>query len=567
MPCLVYFLVSFFLINMLTMCANSSDLSTCPIWTYPSTSGSECICGGSLFNIIICNPETLTIQFTVKFFCFMIFDSNGVNTTLLGTCPYGDLQRVPKNFSMSQIYEDSRLCSFYNRKGQLCGECAENYTLPAYSYYLGCVKCNNYNNGWIKFIAAAFLPLTIFYTIVIMFRISVTSSSLNAFVMVSQIAASPPVIRNVYSHNLVSNPYHVSYFSQFIFKLVTAIVTIWNLDFFRSWYGYIICIRPDLNYQQILLLEYAIAIYPLFLILLTFILVKLHDNFAFVVWIWKPFHRCLAVFRRQWNIRSYLVHAFATFIVLSYVKILNTSFELLRFSHLYDVHGNHILKAYWYYDGRVDMTSKGYIPLLLLALFMLLLFNVFPLVLLALYPFKCFQRLLNFCFSQKSRLVLQIYMDSFHGCYEDTAHDYRHFATLYLAVRFLNLLMASVFNYILYLPAAALVFVFALALVAMFQPYKKKRDNIVDIIMLLTIISAFISSTMHYAEDFMYPNLANEVIVAISVLIVLGYLVFIILAYVFPNAIQCYKKCKTLLLTKIKLSEVNEEDRPLLNVY
>ena len=558
---LVHFLVNFFLTNMLTTCtrADSSDLPTCPVWTYPSPSGSECICGDSLYNVIICNPETLTIQLAVKFFCFMVFDNNDVNTTLLGTCPYGDSQRVPKTFDMSQIYEDTRLCPFYNRKGQLCGECAENYTLPAYSYYLGCIKCNSYNNGWIKFIFAAFLPLTIFYIIMIIFRISVTSSTLNAFVMVSQIVASPPVIRTIYSHSLLSGPHHVSYSSQFILQLIIAIVTIWNLDFFRSWYEYI-CIHPDLNYQQILLLEYAIAIYPLFLILLTFILVKLHDNFAFVVWLWKPFHRCLALFRRQWNIRSYLVHAFASFIVLSYVKILNTSFELLRPSQLYDVHKNHVLKAYWYYDGRVDMTSKGYIPILLLALFMLLLFNVFPLALLALYPLKCFQRFLNFCLSQKSRLVIQIYMDSFHGCYEDTAHDYRHFATLYLAVRFLNLLMAFVFNFILYLPAAALVFVFALALVAKFQPYKNKRNNTVDIILLLAIISAFISSSMHYAEEFMYPRLLNDFLVVISVLIILGYQVFLILACVFPKAIQCCKKCKTIKM----MCGANEGERALL---
>ena len=112
--------------------------------------------------MIICDPETLTIQLTVKFFCFILFNDNGVNTTLLGTCPYGDSVRLPTNFSVSHIFEDSRLCSFYNRKGQLCGECTENYTLPAYSYYLDCVKCNNYKNGWIKFIVAAFLPLTFF---------------------------------------------------------------------------------------------------------------------------------------------------------------------------------------------------------------------------------------------------------------------------------------------------------------------------------------------------------------------------------------------------------------------
>ena len=151
------------------------------------------------------------------------------------------------------------------------------------------------------------------------------------------------------------------------------------------------------------------------------------SQFCFVVWLWKPYYRCITVFRRQWNIRSYLVHAFATFIVLSYVKILNTSFDLLRPSQLYNVHRNHILKAYLYYDGGVDMTSKGYIiPILLLALFMLLLFNVFPLVLLTLCPFKRFQRLLDFCLSQKSRLVVQIYMDSFYGCYMRTLSPLCH---------------------------------------------------------------------------------------------------------------------------------------------
>ena len=124
-----------------------------------------------------------------------------------------------------------------------------------------------------------------------------------------------------------------------------------------------------------------------------------------------------------------------------------------------------------------------------------------PLVILALYPIKCFQRLLNFCLSPNCRLALQIYMDSFHSCYEDTLHDYRHFAVLYLAVRFLNLLISTVFNFTVYLPAAALVFVFTLTLVAKFQPYivKHKRRNTVDIVLLLTTISGFISSSMYLA--------------------------------------------------------------------
>jgi hypothetical protein len=160
-------------------------------------------------------------------------------------------------------------------------------------------------------------------------------------------------------------------------------------------------------------------------------------------------------------------------------------------------------------------------------------------------------------------------MDSFHGCYEDTTHDYRHFAALYLAVRFLNLLMSTVFSYNLYLPAAALVLVFALALVAKFQPYKHKRNNTVDIILLLTIITTYTSSSMYYVERFMYTKLLNEITVGVPFLIVFSYPVFLILASVLPKAIQCCKKCKTLLMSKIKKidAEVNEGERALLNNY
>ena len=226
------------------------------------------------------------------------------------------------------------------------------------------------------------------------------------------------------------------------------------------------------------------------------------------------------------------------------------------------MHGNQIHKAYWYYDGRVDMTSKGFIPLLVLALLMVLFFNVLPLALLALYPLKCFQKLLNFCISPNCRLVLQIYMDSFHGCYEDTSHDYRHFAALYLAVRFLNLLVASVFSFTVYVPAATLVFVFALALVAKFQPYKHKRSNTVDIMLLLLMINV---STMYYIGQFVYPKVLERIVLVIFSLIILSYQAFLILACVWSKAIQRCKKCKTHLMSKIWMGRVNEGDRALLN--
>ena len=114
------------------------------------------------------------------------------------------------------------------------------------------------------------------------------------------------------------------------------------------------------------------------LVFIMFICVKFYDNFSIVVWLWRLFHKCLVRFRRQWNIRSYLVNALATFIVLSYVKILNVSFQFLISSLLYDINGHLVSKSYWYYDGRVDMTSGEYLPYLVFALSMLFSFNIFP---------------------------------------------------------------------------------------------------------------------------------------------------------------------------------------------
>ena len=527
---------------------------SCPTWTYPNPPRNECICGANILNIISCDRDSLIASVSAT--NVRTFFSKELETTLVGTCPYGYGERpLPRNVSV--INGD---CFPWNRTGPLCGECDENYTLPAYSYYLGCVKCDSYENGWIKFIAAAFLPLTLFYIIVIVFRLSVTSSALNAFVMVNQVITIPSMIHQIYSHNLVTNSYYylhkVTNGDQFFVDFIIAIFAIWNLDFFRSFCGHI-CLCPNLNYQHILLLEYAIGIYPLFLIFLTYIMVKLHDNFAFVVWLWRPFHRCLAMFRRQWDIKSYLVHALATFIVLSYIKILNTSFDFLMPSYVFNMKGEHVRKAYWYYRGSMDMTSNDYLPYLVLALFMLLTFGILPLLLLAFYPFKYFQRLLICLLPLKCKVALHIYMDTFHGCYKNGTHDYRHFASIYMAIRFFNLLFISVFNHRLYLPAASLLFAFTLALVAKFQPYKDKRSNTVDIIMLMAIMFGYTSSAMHTIDFVFYPRWLNEIILWTAVLITYSSFLFLILARISLKVKLCLRH---IIFGKVNRDEVDAED-------
>ena len=52
-------------------------------------------------------------------------------------------------------------------------------------------------------------------------------------------------------------------------------------------------------------------------------------------------------------------------------------------------------------------------------------------------------------------------MDSFHGCFkDDAAHDYRHFASLYLALRFVHpLSVFMLLGYGLYFPIASFLII------------------------------------------------------------------------------------------------------------
>jgi len=78
-----------------------------------------------------------------------------------------------------------------------------------YSYSLACVECSNYTMNWIKYIAVAFLPLTLFLGVIIVFRLRVTSGLLNGFVFVTQIYSVPAQLR-ILTSSLHASPTDVA---------------------------------------------------------------------------------------------------------------------------------------------------------------------------------------------------------------------------------------------------------------------------------------------------------------------------------------------------------------------
>ena len=262
---------------------------------------------------------------TYNYYCMT--QTNEKDQIIVGSCQY-TCRRSEYYFDITANTSSEinmLICERYNRQGQLCGSCMPGYAPPVYSYYLSCVNCTTSN--WAKYMAVSLLPVTAFFVIVITLSISATSPKLNGLILCLQLVFSPSNQRSFSTSKYSHRP---------IGLLLTSLYCIWNLDFLHFVYTPF-CLQPHTQTLLILTLDYLFTVYPLLLIGLSYLLVLLYDrNIQIIVWLWKPFISLFIRCRRVWSIRSSLVDAFATFLLLSYVKILSVLVDLLMPVLLYN---------------------------------------------------------------------------------------------------------------------------------------------------------------------------------------------------------------------------------------
>ena len=479
--------------------AVDSSILSCPgPWSvFENTNGSTgCACGNPLEGIVHCDISSHYIQLR-PCYCMTPY-AKDPNITVVGACLstcFGHYHYVPKNITVDEL--SYYVCITQNRHtkiklrhqdGQLCGKCIEGFAPPVYAYHQRCVNCshNEYIENSVKYCIIAFLPLTVFFIVLVTLRISATSPSLNAFVLACQVLTSPLQVELILVH--LSNMDTKSLLT--LTELIISLTSFWNLDFFRTLYPGL-CLHPNMSTLQILALDYIIAAHPLFLIAVTYTLVELHDhNCKIVVLLWKPFLRCFARFRRQWDIRTSLIEAFATFLLLSYVKFLSVSLRFLLPVYVYNVHGES-MEPYLYYDGTIEYLRKQHLPYAILAIVVLIIFNILPLLLLCLYPCHCFQRILNIC--RLRCQALHTFMDAFQGCYKNGTNgtrDCRHFSAVYLFVRIIFLVIAAVslgYSVVTFYFLTGVLFSLLAILIAITQPYKSSIYNNIDTVLILAV--------------------------------------------------------------------------------
>ena len=503
-----------------------ANANSCPPWFVFSNNSagkgrSPCECKENFGDVIICD-EKLQKSYLLLNFCMTSNSSSSdkqeSDTISFGACPYTYYNNrvhhryiaLPHNLSeLNNIF-----CAPLNRHGLLCRQCIDGFGPSVISIGYACANCTENNYGWMLYILSEFVPATVFYFVVLTLRIRITSAPMNCFVMFSQL------IVNVVTHNqefygtLMAE---LDVTSRVILKVILTGYGFWNLDYFR----YLIppfCVSQELKNIHVLALQYVSAFYPLLLIALTYACIELHaHNFRPIVWLWKPFHRCCVNFRRRWDTKASLIDVFATFLILSYSKLLFVSLYLLNKTVIYNADDEHVSATsnILLVDATVHYLSEEHLPFAITSI-LILFFLLLPPLLLIFYPCKVFNRCLNCCHMRRWH-TLHTFVEVFQGCYKDGVTggwDFRSISGVYLLFRFVLLMSIHMVHQIGWL-LRALMFLSLSILILIVQPYKKSYMNVLDglLLALLEFLTLLLVTFL-----FMPPSAGNETLPLLLVL-------------------------------------------------
>ena len=471
--------------------------------------------------------------------CHCVTYDNVTKETQVGPCYYNCMNTAHKTL-YDRVYHPlpknpteltAKTCGRFNRTGTLCGQCAPGLSPFVLSYNLSCVECPDGNKNWWKFILAGFVPLTFFYMFIVVFNINITSSRLNGVVLFSQVITMPALAR-ILVLTFKTRPNFLR-----VLKIAFPLYSFWNLDFFRT-------LIPDIcmNVSTLgaLALDYAIAVYPIFLIALSYVLILLYDrDIGCLVYMWRPFHKVFSIFKRNWDIRTSIIDSFTTFFLLSYVKVLSVSNDLLVYVHVYSLDGKS--SARLFYDPTLHYFGERHLPFAILALVFLTLFVVLPTLILTLYPFPFFQRFLSI-FPMHWHF-LHAFVDSFQGCYKDGTEpgtsDCRWFAQLGLFIRFAFFIIHALTLTSMYFIYTILACTLWLVLLINVNPFKKSvhLNQQIDLVF-IAFISLFyvciLGINVASMEQHIYLPVIN-VIALFSPFATMVYVLYIILHWMYSR--------------------------------
>ena len=526
-------------------------LDDCPPGFFYNDTERTCDCSKNYSIAVTCDDKTKKAKIAKNVW----LDKIGIDSKYyISDCPYHYCS-VRKE-AYTNLSNDTEMCG-NNREGIICGKCLDDFGPAVNSPDYECIECNNTENSVLlknvlRYISVVYVPLAIFFTILIIFDIRLTTGPANAFILYSQ------VITTTFSldanggvpvddvTNLTTNDVSV------LMKLYKFPYDIFNLNFIAS-YIPSICFSREMDTLSVLCLEYGVAFFPLAMIVITIISLKLKDlccsNRLNIT-----SHSKIVIFikERMGIINNSLLPAFAAFVLLSYTKFSTVSSNLMRTVQM----KGDIRRMFL--AGQYDENSQEYNAYMNTGIVMFVVFVAMTPILLLDFPLRALEYAIS-----KSRILSRVYpiteihilLDTFQGCYKKNA---RCFAGLYFLCRlFITLAYVNSETWVQRFVIQQITITVVIILLALFKPYRTELNfvNYVDILIFsnLAILNC-LSFYLHvvYKSD---PETASNEFTFIFCLQYIA--VFIPLLYMVGYIIWHFKNKRNI---KLKCEQLNTRD-------
>ena len=356
-----------------------------------------------------------------------------------------------------------------NRRGAVCSLCADGHTVYFHSWRYKCGREELCHYGWLLYFLTEFLPLIIFYIIILYFNVSFTHGNLHCFVFFAQVLSALDINAN----GLVK----YEYITDILHDISSFIYGPLNLNFFTL-EPLSFCLWERATVIHMMVMKCATVVLAFLLVFLTILLTRCRVT-----------NRLL----RYYTPNSILIHGISTFVIICYSQIAYVTFHILTYFCLYSTN-YHCEERVVNYMGYMVYFHGDHLKYAIPAVFVAIFFIMLLPLMLLIYPLLF--RLLGLCNLSESGIAVTLsrlmpiqLLDSFQGSFKD---NFRFFSGLYFLYRAIILCAYAYCSTLLQFYAVIqLQLLLMIALHSLVQPYKERKHNITDALLFtnLTIIN------------------------------------------------------------------------------
>ena len=320
----------------------SGLLGDCPLGL--TLQGEECVCsvstpGKHLVGVVECDMSNFQAHIQIGFW----IGCTPANKVITGYCPPGycnynnisaNHQSVPR--ACNALDEPSVLC-VEHRRGVLCGECEDGYSVYFHSDNFGCGECPNGAVGLVYYVLAELFPLVILFVVIMVVKVKMTSGLMQSLLLFGQ---------TVTFTNISLSPTLQSQTGQTLVRIHTFLLGFLNLDFFRL-DELSFCLWSGATVLDNLAFRYVTTLFAL-LLLVVFVFIVKHSSSAPVRALSERFKLAGKLKRSTGGQIQYfnraIVHGISAFLILSYTQYTNlTSFFFITEAILLAIFTIHVL--------------------------------------------------------------------------------------------------------------------------------------------------------------------------------------------------------------------------------